>query len=78
MSIEDYRGRIAPHLRDRGSTSIGCGQQAQQQSEGHSGHHVRQPDQNYFARRFKAYFGLSETTYRTRFAHTVKELKSWP
>ncbi|MBT2232016.1 AraC family transcriptional regulator [Nonomuraea sp. NEAU-A123] len=27
------------------------------------------PDQSHFARRFKAYFGLSATTYRNRFRH---------
>jgi AraC family L-rhamnose operon transcriptional activator RhaR len=26
------------------------------------------PDQNYFARRFKAHYGLGATTYRKRFA----------
>ena len=33
------------------------------------GRAVGWPDQNYFARRFKAHFGLSATTYRERFAH---------
>ena len=32
------------------------------------GHAVGWPDQNYFARRFKAHYGLSATTYRARFA----------
>jgi AraC-like DNA-binding protein len=32
------------------------------------GQTVGWPDQNYFARRFKAHFGLSGTTYRERFA----------
>ena len=35
------------------------------------GHAVGWPDQNYFARRFKAHFGLSGTAYRERFAPTV-------
>jgi AraC family L-rhamnose operon transcriptional activator RhaR len=32
------------------------------------GREVGWPDQNYFARRFKAHYGLSATTYRGRFA----------
>jgi AraC family L-rhamnose operon transcriptional activator RhaR len=32
------------------------------------GREVGWPDQNYFARRFKAHYGLSATTYRARFA----------
>jgi AraC family transcriptional regulator, L-rhamnose operon transcriptional activator RhaR len=32
------------------------------------GRAVGWPDQNYFARRFKAHYGLSATTYRNRFA----------
>jgi AraC family transcriptional regulator, L-rhamnose operon transcriptional activator RhaR len=36
------------------------------------GRAVGWPDQNYFARRFKAHYGLSATTYRARFAgHAV-------
>jgi AraC family L-rhamnose operon transcriptional activator RhaR len=40
------------------------------------GEAVGWPDQNYFARRFKAHFGLSGTTYRERFARTVRQLKA--
>jgi AraC family transcriptional regulator, L-rhamnose operon transcriptional activator RhaR len=32
-------------------------------------------DQNYFARRFKAHYGLSASTYRVRFAHTAVRLR---
>lgn len=32
------------------------------------------PDQNYFARRFKAHFGLTATTYRKRFAEEGQPL----
>jgi AraC family transcriptional regulator, L-rhamnose operon transcriptional activator RhaR len=35
------------------------------------------PDQNYFARRFKAHFGLSATTYRSRFADRARRLQAW-
>lgn len=36
------------------------------------GESVGWPDQNYFARRFKSHFGLSASTYRARFTHTLK------
>ena len=35
------------------------------------GRAVGWPDQNYFARRFRAHFGLSPSTYRTRFSASV-------
>jgi len=38
------------------------------------GQTVGWPDQNYFARRFKAHFGLSGTTYRERFARSARQL----
>ena len=36
------------------------------------GESVGWPDQNYFARRFKSHYGLSASTYRARFTHTLK------
>jgi AraC family L-rhamnose operon transcriptional activator RhaR len=39
------------------------------------GRAVGWPDQNYFARRFKAHFGLSATEYRSRFAHRTRQLE---
>jgi AraC family L-rhamnose operon transcriptional activator RhaR len=41
----------------------------------HIGSSVGWPDQNYFARRFKAHYGLSATTYRQRFS---RNLRTWP
>ncbi len=40
------------------------------------GREVGWPDQNYFARRFKAHYGLSATTYRTRFAQGAARLQA--
>ena len=40
------------------------------------GREVGWPDQNYFARRFKAHYGLSATTYRARFARDAARLHS--
>jgi AraC family transcriptional regulator, L-rhamnose operon transcriptional activator RhaR len=45
-------------------------------SVGDIGRTIGWPDHNYFARRFKAHFGLSATTYRERFAHTAQQLKT--
>ena len=42
------------------------------------GRSVGWPDQNYFARRFKAHFGLSATIYRSRFADSARQLQPWP
>jgi AraC family L-rhamnose operon transcriptional activator RhaR len=39
------------------------------------GRAVGWPDQNYFARRFKAHYGLSATTYRERFATQAVHLR---
>jgi len=40
------------------------------------GQAVGWPDQNYFARRFKAHYGLSATTYRESFAGWAFRLRS--
>jgi AraC-like DNA-binding protein len=42
------------------------------------GRAVGWPDQNYFARRFKAHYGLSATTYRKRFAPKAAHLHQQP
>jgi len=42
------------------------------------GRAVGWPDQNYFARRFKAHYGLPATTYRKRFATSVAHLHEPP
>jgi AraC family transcriptional regulator, L-rhamnose operon transcriptional activator RhaR len=42
------------------------------------GRSVGWPDQNYFARRFKAHFGQSATTYRSRFADSTRQLQPRP
>ena len=41
------------------------------------GESVGWPDQNYFARRFRAHFGLSASTYRSRFADSARKLQAW-
>jgi AraC family L-rhamnose operon transcriptional activator RhaR len=43
----------------------------------HIGNSVGWADQNLFARRFKAHYGMSATTYRARFSHDAARLKSW-
>ena len=40
------------------------------------GRSVGWPDQNYFARRFKAHFGLTATAYRSRFAQNRAHLRN--
>jgi AraC-like DNA-binding protein len=42
------------------------------------GRSVGWPDQSYFARRFKAHFGLSPSTYRSRFAPNAGPLQAVP
>ncbi|HEU5471950.1 MAG TPA: AraC family transcriptional regulator [Actinophytocola sp.] len=42
----------------------------------HIAHTVGWPDQNYFARRFKAHFGLNASAYRNRFTHNAVRLAS--
>jgi AraC family L-rhamnose operon transcriptional activator RhaR len=42
------------------------------------GRSVGWPDQNYFARRFKADFGLSATSYRSRFADSAQQPQTGP
>jgi hypothetical protein len=59
-------------------------QQRLQQVEVQPGHiHGAPPgqrgsDQRYFARRFKAHFGLSATSYRSRFAGRAPQLADLP
>ena len=43
----------------------------------HIGHSVGWPDQNLFARRFKAHYGLSATQYRSRFSHNAARMRTW-
>jgi AraC family L-rhamnose operon transcriptional activator RhaR len=42
----------------------------------HIARNVGLPDQNYFARRFRAHYGLSASTYRARFTHGTVRLNA--
>ncbi|MFI0350180.1 helix-turn-helix domain-containing protein [Actinomadura sp. 9N407] len=48
------------------------------QSITHIGRAVGWADQNHFARRFKAHYGLTATTYRQRFTHHAVDLQPSP
>ncbi|MCG5219966.1 AraC family transcriptional regulator [Streptosporangium sp. KLBMP 9127] len=48
------------------------------QSVSEIGQVVGWPDQNYFARRFKAHFGMSATTYRARFTSRMSTPAAFP
>jgi AraC family L-rhamnose operon transcriptional activator RhaR len=64
--LSRHRVEVAASLllhTDQPITQIGC--------------NVGWPDQNYFARRFKAHYGLSATAYRARFSHTAAQLRTW-